>query len=139
MASTFVLRLVTPTGIVFEGEVEQVNAFGPLGEFGVLPEHINFITSLTPGIAEIRMTGGDVLRYVISGGFAEVKDGAMTLLADGAESPESLNRAQIDQELSTADATVSAMNSYDPAYADASNALMLARARREATELKSRA
>ncbi|HYA33985.1 MAG TPA: ATP synthase F1 subunit epsilon [Candidatus Binataceae bacterium] len=139
MASTFTLRLVTPTGIVFEGEVDQVNAFGPLGEFGVLPEHINFITSLAPGIAEIKMVGGDVLRYVISGGFAEVKDGEMTLLADGAESPESLNRAQVDEELTAAEATVSAMNSYDPAYVDASSALMLARARREATELKSRA
>ena len=58
MAATFPFRLVTPTGIVFEGEAAEVSAIGPLGEFGILPEHINFITSLVPGILEARLPDG---------------------------------------------------------------------------------
>ena len=48
MADTFQFKLVTPTGVLFDGAVEQVTAVGALGEFGVLPLHINFITSLVP-------------------------------------------------------------------------------------------
>ena len=51
MAATFPFTLVTPTGVVAEGQAEQVTAIGPLGEFGVLADHINFITSLVPGVA----------------------------------------------------------------------------------------
>jgi len=88
MASTFQVRIVTPTGIVFEGEVEQVTAVGPLGEFGVLAEHINFITSLVPGVLEARLPSGESKHWIVSGGLAEVKDGVMTVLASSAELPE---------------------------------------------------
>jgi len=82
MAETFSLELVTPTGIVYQGDVEEVTAWNPIGQFGVLAEHINFITSLVPGVVEIKLPDGVILYYVVSGGLAEVKDGKMTILAD---------------------------------------------------------
>ena len=84
MASTFPFRLVTPTGIVFEGDALEVSAIGPLGEFGVLPEHINFITSLVPGVLEAKLPDGTAMHWVVSGGLAEVKDSVMTVLASSA-------------------------------------------------------
>ena len=87
MAETFPLELVTPTGIAYQGEVVEVTAWNPLGQFGVLAEHINFITSLVPGIVEVKLADGGMLYYVVSGGLAEVKDGKMTILADSAEEP----------------------------------------------------
>jgi F-type H+-transporting ATPase subunit epsilon len=137
MAETFPFRLVTPTGIVFEGEAEQVSAVGPLGEFGVLAEHINFITSLVPGVLEARLPGGGSKHWVVSGGLAEVKDGVMTVLASSAESPENVDANAAAVEVKEADEKFSNLSFYDPDYAPAQEALQLARARAEAASMKS--
>jgi len=136
MAATFPVRLVTPTGIVFEGDVEEVSAIGPLGEFGVLPDHINFITSLVPGVLEARLPDGTAMHWVVSGGLAEVKDGVMTVLASSAESPESIDASAAATQVELADERFSNISFYDPDYAAAQEALLLARARVEAAALK---
>jgi F-type H+-transporting ATPase subunit epsilon len=137
MAATFKFRLLTPTGIVFEGDAEEVSAIGPLGEFGILPEHINFITSLVPGVLEARLPDGTKMHWVVSGGLAEVKDGTMTVLASSAESPETVNAADAASQVQQAGETFSNMSYYDPGYAAAQDALKLAQARAEAAALKS--
>jgi len=81
MATTFAFKFVTPTGVLFDGQAEQVNAVNPLGEFGVLADHTNYITSLEPGLLTIRTAEGQTLAYLVTGGLVEVKDGAMTALA----------------------------------------------------------
>src|SRR5208282_6737972 len=103
MAATFPFTLVTPTGLVAEGQVEEVSAIGPLGEFGVLADHINFITSLVPGVLEARLPDGETMHWVVSGGLAEVKDGAMTVLASSAESPGSIAAAAAAAQVQQAD------------------------------------
>jgi F-type H+-transporting ATPase subunit epsilon len=139
MASTFPFRLVTPTGIVFEGEAAEVSAIGPLGEFGILPDHINFITSLVPGVLEAKLPDGSKMHWVVSGGLAEVKDSALTVLASSAESPETVDAASAAAEVEEADREFSTLSFYDPAYAPAQEALQLARARVEAAALKTAA
>ena len=136
MAATFPFTLVTPTGLVAEGQVEEVSAIGPLGEFGVLADHINFITSLVPGVLEARLPDGETMHWVVSGGLAEVKDGVMTVLASSAESPESIDPAAAAAQVQQADEKFSNLSFYDPDYAPAHEALMLARARVEAAALK---
>jgi F-type H+-transporting ATPase subunit epsilon len=135
MAESFQLRLVTPTGIVFEGLVTEVVAWGALGQFGVLAEHINFITSLVPGVLEITEPDGAHQYWVVSGGLAEVREGVMTVLADSAEAPARLSGADAAREEEAADAKVSSMSSYDLDYAAAHHELELARARREGAAL----
>ena len=139
MAGTFKFRLITPTGIVFEDSVEEVSAIGPLGEFGVLPDHINFITSLVPGVLEARIAEGRTMNWVVSGGLAEVKDGVLTVLASGAEKPETIDAASAAAEVQAADGKFSTLSFYDPAYAPAQEALQLARARVEAAAMKAAA
>ena len=133
MADQFPLKLVTPTGVVFEGQARQVTAVGPLGEFGVLADHINFITSLMPGLLRITKTDGALETWVVSGGLTEVKDGAMTVLASGAQKPESINRAQAENEEREAVQKMDEISFYDTGYAAAEEALQLARARVQAT------
>jgi F-type H+-transporting ATPase subunit epsilon len=137
MASTFPFRLVTPTGIVFEGDAAEVSAIGPLGEFGVLPEHINFITSLVPGVLEAQLPDGSKMHWVVSGGLAEVKDSVLTVLASSAESPETIDPSAAKTEAKEADEKFSTMSFYDPNYPATQQALKLAEARVEATALKS--
>lgn len=139
MATTFALQLVTPTGVVFEGDVEEVTATGPLGQFGVLADHINFITSLLPGALEIKHAGGATEVWVISGGLAEVKDGVMTVLASGAEAPASIDRSAAVADEQAADQKIAEMSFYDAEYPAAQDALMLARARAQAAGTSPRA
>jgi F-type H+-transporting ATPase subunit epsilon len=136
VAATFPFRLITPTGVVFEASVEEVSAIGPLGEFGVLAEHINFITSLVPGVLEARLPEGRAMHWVVSGGLAEVKDGVLTVLASSAEMPESVDGIAAAAEVQAADSKFSNLSFYDPDYAPAQEALMLARARVEAAAME---
>ncbi len=139
MADTFQLRLVTPTGVVFEGPVVEVTAHGPLGEFAVLAQHINFITSLVPGLLRADLESGGAETWVVSGGLVEVKDGAMIVLANSAETPASLDGGAAQADETSAESKLAALSYYDEGYAAAQDALMLARARKEAASLKSSA
>ena len=132
MATTFQFKLITPTGVVFDGPVEEVSAIGPLGQFGVLAEHINFITSLVPGVLDAHLAEGRTMRWVVSGGLAEVKDGVLTVLASGAETPESVDASAAAAEVQEAEKKFSTLSYYDRAYAPAQDALKLALARVEA-------
>jgi F-type H+-transporting ATPase subunit epsilon len=78
------LRLVTPERLLIDTDVEEVYAPGILGEFGVLPLHITFLTALTVGAVRYRASGREH-HVAISGGFAEVVDDTVTILADTAE------------------------------------------------------
>jgi F-type H+-transporting ATPase subunit epsilon len=83
-ATSFRLRIVTPERQLLDEEVEEVVAPGVAGEFGVLPDHITFLTTLAPGRLIYRV-GGQRTVLAIFGGYAEVVDNVMTVLADGAE------------------------------------------------------
>jgi F-type H+-transporting ATPase subunit epsilon len=77
--------LVSPEKLLFTGEVRQVDLPGAEGDFGVLAGHAPIIAHLRPGVLVIYETGGDELRIVIHGGFAEVTSSGLTVLADTAE------------------------------------------------------
>ena len=78
MADKIRLRVITPTRLVLNEEVDEVTAPGALGEFGVLPNHIAFFTLLVPG--EMSYKQGAAKHYLaVSGGYAEVLDNVMTV------------------------------------------------------------
>jgi len=132
LAEYFPIKVVTPTGVVFDGRARQVTATGPRGEFGVLSDHINFITSLMPGLLKVEKDDGAVETWVISGGLTEVKDGTMTVLASGAQTPASIDRAQAEVEEREANRKMATISFYDAGYSAAEEALLLARARVQA-------
>ena len=84
MADKIRLKVVTPGRLLLDEEVDEVTAPGVKGEFGVLPNHISFLTLLEPG--EMSYKQGATRRFLaISGGYAEVLDNVMTILAPAAE------------------------------------------------------
>lgn len=84
------LSVITPEGSVLEEDVELVAAPGTLGEFGVLYNHLPFLTSLVPG--ELRYHhGGKVSYLAVFGGYAEILPDQVTILAEGAEKPEEID------------------------------------------------
>jgi len=135
MAQSFDLLLVTPTGIIFHGPVDEVVAHGPLGEFGVLAEHVNLMTALVPGLLEIWFPDGTRAQYLVTGGLVEVKDGAMTVLADEAVTPAPVDEASLRDEANAVEERIGHLSFYEDEYADAQNQLDLIRARIAASEL----
>ena len=100
MAETIRLDLVTPERRLFTGDVEQVVAEGVLGEFGVLPNHANFITLLKPGDL-VFVQDGKRRHVAVSGGFAEVTlNHGIRVMAETAEFAEEidLDRAKAAKE-----------------------------------------
>jgi F-type H+-transporting ATPase subunit epsilon len=87
------LEVVTPRRAVVRVEADAVFFPGLRGEVGVLPGHTPFLTAL--GTGELRYTEGPRDRHVaVSGGFAEVRDDRVLVLADWAETPEEIDVAQ---------------------------------------------
>jgi F-type H+-transporting ATPase subunit epsilon len=84
MAEKILLEIVTPEKKVLSESVDIVVAPGELGEFGVLPGHIPFLCKLK--IGELRFRLGSALQHVaIMGGYAEVLNNQVTILATAAE------------------------------------------------------
>ncbi|MDB9822263.1 F0F1 ATP synthase subunit epsilon [Deltaproteobacteria bacterium] len=78
------LEIVTPAGLVASNEVDLVIAPGAEGEFGVLPDHINFLSGIVPG--ELRFDYDGKNEHVsVSHGFAEVSGNKVSILVDSAE------------------------------------------------------
>jgi F-type H+-transporting ATPase subunit epsilon len=84
MADKIRLKVVTPSRLVLDEEVDEVTAPGELGEFGVLPNHIAFLSTLVPGELNYKQDGSRS-SLAIGGGYAEVLDNVMTVLAPAAE------------------------------------------------------
>ena len=84
MADKIRLRIVTPVRLVLDEEVDEATASGPLGEFTVLPNHIAFLTLLEIGELSYKQ-GAERSFLALSGGYAEVLENVMTVLADSAE------------------------------------------------------
>ena len=114
MAGTFRLRIVTPERSLLDEDVEEVVAPGAAGEFGVLPDHITFLTVLVTGRLIYKVAGR---RHVVAifGGYAEVADNVMTVLADGAEPVAEIDAARAERTLRDAEAK---LTSIDPATPD---------------------
>lgn len=103
--ASFPFELVSPTRLVFSGEAEQVDVPGGEGDFGVLPGHAPFITTLRPGVLTIR-NGADIKRYFVSGGFAEVNPEGLTVLAENAVPVEDVDRDAMAEAIRSADKAV---------------------------------
>jgi len=89
--ATFQFNLVSPEKLLFAGQADQVDVPGAEGDFGVLAGHAPFVTTLRPGILTMYREGGN-LRVVVSGGFAEVNEAGLTVLADVAVPVEDVSR-----------------------------------------------
>jgi len=84
-------ELVSPEKLLFSGSVEQVDVPGVEGDFGVLEEHAPLVATLRPGILTVHMSDG-AQRIVVLGGFAEVSEKGLTVVADLADPLESFDK-----------------------------------------------
>jgi F-type H+-transporting ATPase subunit epsilon len=90
VADKLKLEIVTPHGLVFSDEVDEVTAAGSEGEFGVLPGHAPYVTTLKIGMLTCKSAGGTKY-FFVNWGYAEVGPDKVIVLADSAEPAESID------------------------------------------------
>ena len=111
--STFTLKLVTPQRKVLEAEVVALQVPGSEGYLGILANHAALLTTLQPGRLGVRVPGGAVKSFAVSGGFLEVSGNRATVLADTAERVEEIDRARAEASRQRAEQRIQAANSGD--------------------------
>jgi F-type H+-transporting ATPase subunit epsilon len=122
---------------MLDEEVDEVTAPGVLGQFGVLPNHIAFLTLLQPGELSFKQ-GGRVTRLAIAGGYAEVLDNVMTVLADAAEFATEIDVGRAERAKERAEKNLAALNIDDREFAICEAALARATARIEVARPETR-
>jgi F-type H+-transporting ATPase subunit epsilon len=135
MADTFTLDIVTPTALVFSGEVEMLTAPGSEGEFGVLAGHTEFLTTLKAGPLVYRKGGHDVV-VAVSRGYAEVTPSRTTVLVASAMEGVAINAEEARKELREAEEALKHMKEDDPGRAVLMEKLELAEAMLSVVEKK---
>jgi F-type H+-transporting ATPase subunit epsilon len=106
VAERLTLELATPTRLVVTAEVDEVVIPGSMGYFGVLPGHAPLLATLGIGELTYRI-GRDEYHVAMSGGFAEVRNDKVIILADVAETPADIDRPRAERARDRAEARVS--------------------------------
>jgi F-type H+-transporting ATPase subunit epsilon len=88
---SFHLEIVTPRRIVFKGEVTSFSVPGTIGGFQVLYNHAPLLSSLKIGGVKIKDSSGTEFHYAVSGGFVEIRDNQVLLLAETAERTDEID------------------------------------------------
>ncbi len=96
---------MTPERSVVSDTVDAVTVPGREGELGILPGHAALISSLKSGILTYTK-GSDARKMVVSGGFVEVSNDRVSVLADTAEFADEIDTAAARAEMDSIDRTM---------------------------------
>lgn len=107
MAATFKFELVSPERLLMSGDATQVDVPGTEGYFGFLPGHAPIMSTLKPGVLDVKMEGEGSGRIFVRGGFAEGGPESLTILAEQAIPMDDLDKAALEQEIKNAEDDVS--------------------------------
>lgn len=89
------VEIVTPTRILLQDQVDELNLPGELGYLGILPGHTAFLTTLGQG--ELMYRQGERRHYMaIFWGYMEVNNDKVTVLAEVAEPAAEVDRARAE-------------------------------------------
>jgi F-type H+-transporting ATPase subunit epsilon len=102
MADTFQLEIVTPEKLVVRDSAEEIQIPGRNGYLGVLPGHAPLITELGSGEISYR-SNGQLHRFSMAWGFAEVLPDRVTVLAETVEPAEEIDVPRAKQSLAKAE------------------------------------
>lgn len=103
MADNLHFELVSPERLLRSGDVHMVVVPGTEGDFGVLAGHAPFMSTIRPGAIEVyESAGAPATRIFIDGGFAEVNDSGLTILAENAVPVAEIKADEVSKRLSDA-------------------------------------
>jgi F-type H+-transporting ATPase subunit epsilon len=123
------LEIVTPEKRVAKVECDEVRAPGGLGGFGIRRGHTPFLSALQPGRLTA-VTGAQETHYAIGGGFLQVADDKVIVLADTAEARDEIDLERARRAFQDATDRLRSLTEQD-----ANHALEAARVKRAAARI----
>jgi len=115
MAEKMKLEIVTPYSKVLDMEVEEVTATGKLGEFGVLPGHAPFLTSLK--IGELAYKNNGVTEHMaLNWGYFEIQDDRIIVLVETAETSDEIDVERAKAALGRAEEALKKLTAEDKQF-----------------------
>ena len=133
MSQKLTLSVVTPEKQLVSEEVDQVNAPGSEGDFGVLYDHAPILTNLRSGQLSYE-NDGETTALVISGGYLEVTDNRVTILAETGEFLHEIDRERAERARSQAEEKLSNPDLSEEEFSETQNKFFRAIARLENSE-----
>jgi len=115
MAEKLKLELVTPYKKFLSEEVDEITATGSLGEFGVLPGHAPFLSSLKIGEFSYKQDGV-VHNMAVNWGFLEVEDDRATVLVQTAERADEIDLERAKAALGRAEEMLKKLSPEDKQF-----------------------
>jgi len=131
---TLLAEVITPDKIVYAGEVDMVVALTIDGEVGILPLHVPYVSALAPGVLRVKI-GDEEEAIAISGGFIEVKEDRVSVLADSAEEAGAIDVERARGAVRRAEEELAALREDQAGFDEAREALERAAAILEAAEM----
>lgn len=128
MANKIALEIITPAKVVLNTEVDEVTAPGTLGEFGVLPGHVPFITTLEPGLVKYSQ-GSSAKNIFISGGLFNVEGDKAKVLTQNAEDPSKIDKSEAKQQIDDLEKIISDLADDSEELPELNKKLKIAQAR----------
>ena len=102
MASTFLLKIITPNREVYNGEIQKVFLKNADGDFEVLASHENMISSTVPCIAKFKDSKGVEDQLFISTSIVHISANEMTICSDAAEFEEDIDEKRAEEAMTRA-------------------------------------
>jgi F-type H+-transporting ATPase subunit epsilon len=90
------LEIVTPQRVVYKDDARFVVVPGVEGELGFLPDHAPLVSALKTGVLRVQKDG-NTTSVALHGGFVEVRDSRVTVLANAAEKADEIDKARAEQ------------------------------------------
>ncbi len=101
--NTFKFELVSPERLLMSEDVEQVVVPGSEGDFTVLAGHAPVLSTLRPGVMDVKLSDGKAKRLYVKAGFAEVDPESLTVLAQQAIDVDEIDASWLAQALKNAE------------------------------------
>ena len=133
--NTISITIVTPNGIVYEGNVEMISVRAIAGDMGILPNHIPIVAPLK--ISAVKLNHDSIEEHVaVSGGFIEVRRGsAVTIITEAAEKQEDIDVERAQKAKESAQEKLSGFNEKTVESAEAEKELQRAENRLQVASL----
>ena len=111
----FPLKIVTPDGLIFDGQAEELIVRTTTGDMGILARHINCVAPLGMGRATV-VTGGNRRYAACIGGMVSILDGVVTLVPTTFEWAESIDTARAEASQQRAETILNKNNASDTEF-----------------------
>ena len=131
----FKLKIVTPDGLIFDGEAEELIVRTTGGDVAILARHINYVAPLGMGRAVI-ISGNQRRTAACIGGMLSVVDGEVTLVPTTFEWAENIDTDRVEASLKKANSVLNSQKSTDSEIALAQARLHRALVRKSVASFK---